>query len=79
MRLGENVKTLGNAAFGACKNLSQVIFGSKLESVGNDCFNYCSSLLAADLSETKVQTIGLDAFKGCLALKPLLFPIRLKV
>ena len=78
VRLGENVKTLGNAAFGACKNLSQVIFGSKLESVGNDCFNYCSSLLAADLSETKVQTIGLDAFKGCLALKTVALPNTLE-
>lgn len=72
--LGNGVKTLGGGCFGANSNLKKVIFGKNLQVIPDDCFNYCGELLAADMSATKVISIGDDAFKGCAKLATVKLP-----
>lgn len=65
VQFNDSLTTLGDWAFADCKKLETVTFGAGLKYIGNDCFNYCGSLLSVDLSHTQVESVGVDAFKNC--------------
>ena len=78
--LPQNVETLGLQPFGDCHMLTAVVFpeGSKLKTIGNECFTRDENLVSVNLENTVVETIGTSAFKGDSALTNIAFPETLK-
>ena len=55
--LNEGLLSIGKAAFRNSK-VSEITFPSSLEQLGENAFEDCHSLLAADLSATKLKTVS---------------------
>lgn len=70
----DSVKSISNSAFIGCKNLKSVKFGnnSKLESIGANVFEWCSSLAKIYLPITPPTLANVNAFAsiktGCVFL-----------
>ena len=60
--LNEGLLSIGKAAFRNSK-VSEITFPSSLEQLGENAFEDCHSLLAADLSATKLNTVSAQAFR----------------
>lgn len=60
--LNEGLLSIGKAAFRNSK-VSEITFPSSLEQLGENTFEDCHSLLAADLSATKLKTVSAQAFR----------------
>lgn len=60
--LNEGLLSIGKAAFRNSK-VSEITFPSSLEQLGENAFEDCHSLLAADLSATKLKTVSAQAFR----------------
>ena len=64
----DNVKTIGDNAFLRCYYIDNITFGKNLQTIGSmafqDAFNYntAKSSLCLDFRNTKLQTIGYQAF-----------------
>ncbi|MGI6462403.1 MAG: leucine-rich repeat protein [Candidatus Scatomorpha sp.] len=63
--IGNGVIKIGNAAFNACNNLSEIIFGSALTTIETGAFAYMRHLNEIDLSKTSLIEVGEYAFSGC--------------
>lgn len=64
IKLNGSLKTIGTNAFSDCKNLTSVVLGNKVTSLGAKCFYSCSKLKLVDLrAATKLRKVGSDAFK----------------
>lgn len=50
-------------------DLQTINFPSTLRIIGDQSFKNCKKLQVVDLSNTKVETIGREAFKGCASLR----------
>ena len=50
-------------AFAGCVNLTNIVFGSSLETIGNQCFARCTSLPSLSLPDT-VTSLGSQCFYG---------------
>ncbi|MDR1369052.1 MAG: leucine-rich repeat protein [Dysgonamonadaceae bacterium] len=61
---GNEVKSIGEYAFGECTELSSISLPESLESIGESAFGWCSGLLSIDIPEN-VTSIGEYAFTGC--------------
>lgn len=72
VKIGSNVKTIGEEAFYNCKKLARVEMSNSVVSIGNSAFYSCVSLTSIALS-TALTTIGEYAFSGC-ALTSLVIP-----
>ena len=70
------VTSIGEGAFGNCKNLTSVILPKGVESIGNYSFSVCKSLTAVALPEG-VKSIGTGAFSGCTSLESVTLPSSL--
>lgn len=70
--LPSTVKTIGNWAFGGCKNITAIAIPEGVTSVPMSCFNGCTGLTEVTLPST-LTTIGSSAFANC-ALKELVIP-----
>lgn len=66
-------KTIGDAAFYNCGELSVIQFPDTIEMVGSYAFYGCESLTNIRLSE-KIYEIGSYAFDGCTGLKTIIIP-----
>lgn len=74
LRLAEGLVKIGDYCFSACNNLKQVSFPSTLEQIGNCAFSECKVLQKADFEDTKLKSIGIYAFNGCISLKYCIIP-----
>ena len=73
--LPDSVTSVGEQSFHYCEKLSKITFGSGLQSIGNQSFRLCrDALTEVDLSNTRVETIGTNAFRNCDCLTKLLLP-----
>lgn len=74
-----SVKLIKRAAFHSCKSLVSVEFesGSKLETIPDECFNLCSSLVSIVFPE-KLKTIDYTAFNRCASLASVDLPESLE-
>lgn len=70
--LNEGLLSIGKAAFRNSK-VSEITFPSSLEQLGENAFEDCHSLLAADLSATKLKTLSAQAFRES-GLKSVILP-----
>ena len=61
------VVTIGNGAFGDCQSLKYVTTGENLETVAEDAFYGCSSLIDVDIRSARY--IGNYAFRTCQSLR----------
>jgi hypothetical protein len=57
------VKTIGEIAFGSCKNLEVLIMGDALKTIGNEAFSENTKLKTVTIGKN-LETIGEEAFVG---------------
>lgn len=71
--VASSVRSLGECAFAGCSQLREVVFeaGSRLESIGDDCFAECG--FASVTIPRSVRTIGREAFLACQELSSVAF------
>ena len=74
--LPSTLTSIGESAFGACRNLTSVTFGSGVASIGSYAFENCSALTAITLPEG-LTTMGDHCFWGCSALESAVLPSTL--
>ena len=60
VKIGKNVREIGELAFGICKKLRSVTWNQKCDVIPSDCFSECPNLTKFDFSN--VKKIGLYAF-----------------
>jgi len=72
--LPSTVKSLGNWAFGGCKNITAISIPEGVTSIPMSCFNGCSNLSEISLPST-LTMFGSNAFAGC-SLKQLVAPAK---
>ena len=65
---------MDSGAFQECTSLTDVVFPASLEIMDYNSFKDCPQLTAADLSGTKLSTIGQQAFGGCGLLEEVKLP-----
>ena len=68
IKIGNNVKTIGDYAFYGCKNVTKLTLGKNVETIGCFAFANCIKLSAVTLPKA-LKTIKKSAFKGCKVLK----------
>lgn len=69
LKVGENVRTIGQEAFAYCRSLKKASLPDSMRwSTGNFAFSHCVSLSEINLGEN-LENIGKGAFDYCLALK----------
>lgn len=72
--------SLPNYAFTGCSNLKTVVYGDRIDGIGAETFNGCSSLISLTSAENvsysnvlyiskNISTIGKYAFYGCTSIK----------
>lgn len=64
IEIPSSVKSIGANAFTGCKGVTSVRFGgnSKLDSIGNNAFDWCTSLAKVYLPETPPSLSNVNAF-----------------
>lgn len=73
IKLGCNVREIGNHVFYECKNLKKVVLSEKLERISDNAFVNCVSLEEL-IIPTSVVEIGKEAFFSCSRLKRIRIP-----
>lgn len=64
IKLNGSIKSVGTNAFTDCKNITSVVLGNKVTSLGAKCFYSCSKLKLVDLrSANRLRKVGYAAFK----------------
>lgn len=67
VKIGDDVKVIGRNAFNNCSSLETVVFGSSVESIESDAFQY-SGVVNIAIPDT-VTSLGDRVFYGCTKLK----------
>lgn len=62
LTIGNNIKTIGNAAFSGRSGLIHVTFGNSLETIGNEAFYSCDGLEHGIVLPDSMKSIGSSAF-----------------
>ena len=73
VKLGANVKTIGNFAFGNCSYLTSIEFSDSLISIGENAFASCRLLDGKLVFPDSLETISASAFSYCANLSSLEF------
>lgn len=73
VKLGKNIKTIGDYAFEGCTELTGIELPEALEYIGSGAFYRCESMEKV-LFNRKLDTIGRNAFALCKGLTSLQFP-----
>ncbi|MGM9553117.1 MAG: leucine-rich repeat protein [Faecousia sp.] len=76
VKIGDNVTTVGYAAFQNCAALADITWGSGIIRIDSYAFQNCSSLSKLPLPAS-VETIERNAFQNCTALTDLTLPKNL--
>lgn len=71
--LPNSVKSIGNASFGYCENLTDFVFGDGLQSIGEFAFAGCYNVKELHIPEG-VTSIGANAFSYCEGLETITLP-----
>lgn len=66
-----NTRHIGQSAFYSCRQISDIDFGTSLESVENTAFMYCSALKEVVFPSTFRKIANKQVFLGCMALEKL--------
>lgn len=75
VRIGGNVKHIGNRAFADCERLALVELPEKLEDIGEEAFSRCFALNVNGLTQAKkLKQIGARAFTHCIYMDDLVIP-----
>ena len=69
----QGVSSIGNSAFGSCKDLSSITISNSVTSIGDFAFGDCSGLTSIDIPNS-VSSIGFSAFYGCSGLTSIDIP-----
>lgn len=77
VKLGSNVKKIGQSAFDNNTELGIVVFNNDLVEIDGYAFKGCVKLQELDLKD-KVETIGDNAFFGCSAVTAVTVPASVK-
>lgn len=72
--LSADISYIDDYSFAECVTLDDVVFPSKLTSIGNEAFYACHSISDIDLSATETVSIGDMSFGSCSNLKKISFP-----
>ena len=78
VKLGANVKTIGNFAFGNCSYLTSIEFSDSLKTIGENAFASCRLLDGTLEFPNSLETISTSAFSYCASLTSLKFGSGLK-
>ena len=70
--IGDNVTTIGELAFAACKALQNVTLGSRVQTIEVSAFGTCWALQSISFPAS-VTTIGKEAFHNCRVLQSVSF------
>ena len=68
VKLGSGITTLGEYVFGSDTNLKTINFPYNLTTIEKGCFEDCTSLTGDIKLQSKVVTIGENAFNNCKAI-----------
>lgn len=63
------VTAIGNKAFKKNKNITKVVIGKNVKTIGNSAFEGCSKLKTVKINSKQLVKIGKKAFKKCKKLK----------
>lgn len=77
VRLPNQLRAIGSAAFAYCSGLTSISFPGSLRCIGGGAFQYCTGLTALSFPEGMTQ-IGNGAFYGCGRLETISFPSTMK-
>ena len=69
----EGLTSIGNSAFGGCRNLMQLNLPEGITSIGDGAFSSCSSLSQINLPDS-ITSIGDGAFSSCSSLSQINLP-----
>lgn len=67
------ITTVLDNAFDNCKQITRVVFGDRVKTIGAYAFNHCSALVSVNIPNS-VTSIGDCAFFGCSILQRISFP-----
>ena len=73
----QKVTSIGKRAFYDCKNLTTLVLGEDIKTIGNYAFECCTSLTGVTIPQS-VTSIGKKAFYQCIHLKTLSFGENIK-
>lgn len=73
-----SLKNIQRYAFSGCESLQTINIPSTVNYIGEGAFKDCKSLKSLDLSNTSVENIFSETFKGTDALYEIRFPATLK-
>lgn len=76
----DGVMTIGDNAFGCCKQLTSIMLPDSVNSIGNYAFAYCSKLTSVTLGEnSKLTSISSYAFNNCNNLTSVTIPASVTI
>lgn len=64
VKIGANVKKIGNGAFKNCKKLQFIIIPKKVTAIGNKAFAGCTNLKSMLVKSNRIKSVGSNAFQG---------------
>lgn len=68
-----SVTSIGDDAFGACRNVTSITISEGVTSIGNEAFSCCYQLASIAIPNS-VTSIGEHAFKNCRSLTAITIP-----
>ena len=68
-----SVTSIGNHAFGGCRNLTSVVIPNSVTNIGDHAFEYCSNLTSVTISNS-VTSIEFRTFYDCFSLTAVTIP-----
>lgn len=73
----DSIAVIGMRTFSGCKELIKISVSNQCEKILDGAFQDCVKLESIDLSRTKISSIGISAFEGCVKLSEIKFPTSL--
>lgn len=73
VKLGRNIKTIGDYAFSGCSYITEIKLPAALEKLGNSAFSECRGLVKVVFND-KLVSIGRKAFMNCRAITSVELP-----
>lgn len=72
--LNEGLTVIFRSAFGFAESLTEIVFPSTLEEIGDSAFYDCKKLKTLDLSKTKLRKISAGCFAECADTEKVILP-----
>lgn len=79
VKIGDNMRGIGNNAFQNCTSIQSVSLGAGLDTIGNYAFSNCINMKNINLpTNTNVRIIGDHAFSNCQNLESYVNPVSVE-